>query len=81
MDTAAELRGEAARLRGFVGRVTDPAEFGPSVCEGQHVPTIIHSPVLSLAQKTLPEQPSPIVTDRAGMSCTMNVPTFSERNR
>jgi hypothetical protein len=27
MATAAESRAEAARLRGFVGRVTDPAEL------------------------------------------------------
>ena len=27
METAAELRIEAARLRGFVGRVTDPSEL------------------------------------------------------
>jgi hypothetical protein len=27
METASDLRAEAARLRGFVGRVTDPAEL------------------------------------------------------
>ena len=38
----------------------------PSICERQHVPTVVYRPVLSLAQETLPEQPSVIVADRAG---------------
>ena len=42
------------------------SDLSGSICERQHVPTVVHRPVLNLAQKTLPEQPCIIVADRAG---------------